>query len=93
MSYVMQIPEEMRKRYLERRKRDIEELTVALEARNFEFFKSVGHQLRGNAITFGYEELSVLGERLEQVSAEANTQAAELCLIEYRNWLQKQGGK
>ncbi len=55
------IPEELRKRYLSRRQKDLDSLVEARACNNFETFRKVGHQLQGNAPTFGYEDLAKLG--------------------------------
>jgi HPt (histidine-containing phosphotransfer) domain-containing protein len=73
------IPDEARLRYIERRKADVEVLRSALGKRTFEDFKRIGHQLKGNAATFGYSDLEKVAIQLEvagdqQDLVEANRQ-------------------
>lgn len=64
----MIIPAEIRQRYLERRKKDLETLKLALQTKNFEEFKRIGHQLKGNAASFGYLDLEKLAIQLETIT-------------------------
>lgn len=64
----MDIPEDMKERYLERRKVDASACTQAVQERDFYHLQRVGHQLKGNALSFGYPELAKIGEALEDVS-------------------------
>ncbi len=88
--FAMKIPEEMRKKYTERRARDAELLTNALEAGELEPFGSVGHQLKGNAATFGYEPLAELGRKMEEAAETHSLSDAKQCLFSLRAWIQDQ---
>ncbi|RZA09706.1 MAG: Hpt domain-containing protein [Proteobacteria bacterium] len=90
MGYTMVIPEEMRKKYLERRRRDIEELSTASEAADTGPFIRVGHQLKGNALTFGYQELADVGARMEEAALAENWEEARACLSLLKSWWEKQ---
>jgi HPt (histidine-containing phosphotransfer) domain-containing protein len=60
------IPDDLRQRYLQRRLQDVAALSEAVKICNFDLFKQVGHQIKGNALTFGYKELEKIAENLEQ---------------------------
>jgi HPt (histidine-containing phosphotransfer) domain-containing protein len=90
MGYTMAIPDEMRKKYLERRRRDIEELTAASASNDPAPFIKVGHQLKGNAITFGYQELADVGARMEDAGNQENWEIARECLDSLKAWLAAQ---
>jgi HPt (histidine-containing phosphotransfer) domain-containing protein len=87
MSYQMKIPDEMRVKYIERRQRDLEELKQAINAGNLEPFQRIGHQLKGNGATYGYEELGELGRRMEEAGNNKSTAEAEACLAEFIRWI------
>lgn len=87
MSYQMKIPDEMRAKYIERRQRDMEELKQALGAGNLEPFQRIGHQLKGNGATYGYEELGELGRRMEEAANGKSLPEAEDCLSELIRWI------
>jgi HPt (histidine-containing phosphotransfer) domain-containing protein len=61
----MQVPEEILIRYFERRKRDVEDCIEHLRSGDMRFIEKVGHQLKGNGVTFGFPELSSIGTELE----------------------------
>lgn len=51
--------------FLANRQRDVDTIRKALVTCDFEEIADIGHKLRGNGATFGFPELSELGERLE----------------------------
>ena len=81
------IPEEARQRYLERRKTDIESLKAALRSRSFEEFKRVGHQLKGNAASFGYGDLEKIAVQLELCGERADVNEATRQVEAFEKWL------
>ena len=81
------IPEEARQRYLERRKSDIESLKAALRSRSFEEFKRVGHQLKGNAASFGYNDLEKIAIQLELCGEREDFNEATRQLEAFQRWL------
>ncbi len=83
------LPHEMYVTYLVRRKSDLAELEKALATSNFEPFKRLGHQMKGNASSFGFNDLAVLAEKLETVSIKDNSLAAEKLLGEFKTWIIK----
>lgn len=87
MSYQMKIPDEMRAKYIERRKRDLDELRQAMAADNLEPFQRIGHQLKGNGATYGYDELGELGRRMEEAGDQKNLADAGACLEELTRWI------
>lgn len=81
------IPEEMRRQYVQRRKTDLSKLIDALAQKDLEVFHRIGHQLKGNASTYGYMDLESIGIRLEEIkSLDDSTEASDL-LAEFRAWL------
>jgi HPt (histidine-containing phosphotransfer) domain-containing protein len=59
--------------YLSRRAQDVELLGEALERKDFESIARTGHNLRGNGVSFGFPELSAIGEALETSARSAST--------------------
>lgn len=57
--------------YIERRQTDITALWAALKMGDYETLSTLGHQLKGSGIAFGFDELSDRGASLEQ-AAKAN---------------------
>lgn len=59
------IPYEIRLKYLERRKTDLQECKTALLKNDFDTFIRVGHQVKGNASTYGFDDLGTIAIHLE----------------------------
>jgi HPt (histidine-containing phosphotransfer) domain-containing protein len=62
----MHILDEHKKKYLNRRIGEIEELKQSLSVDDFDVAINIGHRLKGNGETFGYPIISALGISLEQ---------------------------
>lgn len=60
------IPEEMKAKYIERRKQDYATCVEAFNKSDFETFLRIGHQLKGNAASFGYDDLGLIAANLEK---------------------------
>ena len=87
MSFKMTIPDEMRKKYIERREKDMADLQEALAGSNLEPFKRIGHQLKGNGATYGYDELGELGHPMEEAAGSNQMDLARACLEELAGWI------
>lgn len=61
----MDVPHEMRVSYYKRRLEDHAKCLQAIEAQKTEFIETVGHQMKGNAEPYGFDELAVIGKDLE----------------------------
>lgn len=83
----MEVPEEIQARYMERRKKDLETCLLSLEKKNFNEIEKVGHQLKGNGLTFGYSELSSIGTHLEQAASKRNMTELEKALKDFSSWV------
>lgn len=88
----IEIPEEVRQRYLDRRRRDIECLRSALDSGTFDEFKRIGHQLKGNAASFGYNELESLAVQMEAAAVREDLNEAARQLDLFENWLKTISG-
>jgi HPt (histidine-containing phosphotransfer) domain-containing protein len=87
MEFVMKIPDELRRKYTERRARDAEDLGASLEAGQFDVLARIGHQLKGNASTYGYEELAELGRKMEHAAEGKLLNEARDCLFTLKAWV------
>ncbi|MGZ3652173.1 MAG: Hpt domain-containing protein [Bdellovibrionota bacterium] len=90
MEFAIKIPEELRRKYTERRARDAEDLSVSLESGQFETLSRIGHQLKGNAATYGYEQLAELGRKMEHAAQEQSLPEAQECLFCLKAWVSDQ---
>lgn len=85
------IPEEVRLRYIERRQKDIESLRLALTNKALEEFARIGHQLKGNASSFGYPDLEKIGVQMEQAGMKGDPNEASRSLQMFEEWYTKIG--
>jgi len=54
--------------YLKSRTQELETLKTLLEQANFERIETLGHRLKGNAKSYGFEELGEIGKKLEEAA-------------------------
>ena len=65
-----EIPIELRRKYIERRWADLKKCHDALAINDFSFLINLGHQMKGNAATYGFEKLGIIAEQIEIFSKE-----------------------
>ena len=83
----MEISKEAISRYLTRRKENVITLEQSLSEKNVDAFKMIGHQLKGNARTFGFDDLEVIGVELEKISESHDWVRAQQVLMEFKKWI------
>lgn len=83
------IPEEVRQKYIERRKKDLADCRVALLKLDFKCFAFVGHQIKGNAVTFGFDELTPIAIEMETLAVEKNVDKLHELLNRFEGFLNR----
>lgn len=83
----MQVPDEIKTRYFERRKRDLDQCIEYLKRGELGFIEKVGHQLKGNGVTFGYPELSLIGGKLEVAAQSGDTSEISQLVGKLSDWV------
>jgi len=83
-----EIPKELRVKYLERRWDDLKNCQEALSNKDFDFLSRLGHQLKGNAATYGFEQLGLLAIRLEESAKLKNMTEITSILNLFKDYLQ-----
>jgi HPt (histidine-containing phosphotransfer) domain-containing protein len=83
----------MKQRYLERRQADVTLLVDAISRKDFETLMRIGHQIKGNAATFGYMDLEELAKDLESSGRAANILDAHRLVEKLAEWLLSQNTK
>jgi HPt (histidine-containing phosphotransfer) domain-containing protein len=84
------IPQEARIKYIERRKKDIESLRSALAMNTYDEFKRIGHQLKGNAASFGYMDLEKVAIQMEAAGEKRDHHEALRQLELFEQWWSKE---
>jgi HPt (histidine-containing phosphotransfer) domain-containing protein len=72
----MEVPLKLKLNYIERRKSEIPLCQTSLDQRDFKTLERVGHQLKGNGLTFGFENLAKIGADLESAAKSENYEAS-----------------
>lgn len=83
----MEVPSEIMLKYIERRKRDLEDCLASFERHQYEDIERVGHQLKGNGATFGHPELSIIGKKLEEAAQVQDLENLQTALKEFSQWV------
>ena len=81
------IDQEARQRYTLRRMQDLDKCRHFLSKRDFEGIRTIGHNLKGNGISFGFPELSTLGEQLEFSARDSNFDQVKSLIDSFESWI------
>lgn len=81
------IPDEMKAKYIERRKQDYTTCVEALDKNDFETFLRIGHQLKGNAASFGFDDLGIIAAELEKAAKAQDLTQIKNQLGKFENFL------
>ena len=76
----MIIPKEMRRDYLERRRAELELLKASIANPDFVLIKKMGHQIKGNAKSFNFDDLTEIAVSFEK-AAESKDKFALLTAV------------
>ena len=58
----------LRRKFLSNRRRDLNALAAALSTQDWTALQTLGHRMKGLAGSYGFEEIGVIGSRLEQAA-------------------------
>lgn len=89
----MELPPELYQNYHKRRKADLERLRQAAQNNDVEPFNTLGHQLKGNAPTYGYDDLAELGKKMEALSVEELPTKGRELLDAMESWIKTTEGR
>jgi HPt (histidine-containing phosphotransfer) domain-containing protein len=64
----MQVPINLKIRYLSRRMEEISKLMLSLDQGDFSYAQMIGHQIKGNAATFDIPQIAPLGVEIEKAA-------------------------
>lgn len=60
-------------KYLENRRQDIDKLSRAVAAADFETLRITGHNLYGSGSAYGFDEITTIGAGIEQAATSEDT--------------------
>lgn len=76
----MQVPVELKIKYLSRRIQDIEKLKVSLDQGDYSFAARLGHQVKGNAVTFDVPQIAFIGFEIEKAAKRQDKDRVKILL-------------
>ena len=79
----MEIPLKLRQNYIHRRQEDIISCETALKNSDFKTIEVIGHQMKGNGLSFGYSNIANLGSEMETAAQQKNVEQISSLLIRF----------
>ena len=76
----MQVPVELKRKYLDRKILDIEILMSSLEQNDFGPAAKLGHQVKGNALTFDFPQMAPLGIQIETAAKNKDVESLKMLI-------------
>ncbi len=83
------IPLDARLKYVERRKQDLVDCRTAVSKLDFKILERVGHQIKGNAATFGFDELAKIAIEMENLALKKDVDQLKSNLNRFETYLKK----
>lgn len=84
----MQVPHELKVKYLSRRMEDIQKLRHTLEQDDYSYALKVGHQVKGNAVTFDFPQIAFIGDEMEKAAKKKDKERVKLLIQKMESVLQ-----
>jgi hypothetical protein len=78
-------------RYLEHRARDVAALHRSLDLGDFPTIVRIGHNLRGNGVSYGFPEVGAMGDALEAAATAKDAFEVRAQLRALEAWLSRTG--
>ena len=75
---LMQVPVELKIKYLSRRIQDIEKLKVSLDQGDYSLAVKLGHQVKGNAVTFDVPQIAFIGLEIEKAAKKQDKEKVKI---------------
>ncbi|MBC7457123.1 MAG: Hpt domain-containing protein [Bdellovibrionaceae bacterium] len=83
------IPQEFILQYIERRKTDLEICEHALQSKDFDVMARVGHQIKGNAASFGFNDLGHIAIDMETYALKQDEQNLQKVMNRFHYFLDR----
>lgn len=76
----MIVPIELKIKYLIRRLQDLSKLKQSLEGEDYSFAQLVGHQVKGNAVTFEVPQIAHFGLEIERAAIKCDKEKLRILI-------------
>lgn len=84
----MKVPVELKIKYLSRRIQDIERLRMTLEQDDYSFAQKLGHQVKGNAVTFDVPQIAYIGLEIEKAAIKKDKEKVKILVQKMESAIQ-----
>lgn len=84
----MQVPVELKIKYLSRRIQDIQKLKASLELDDYSFAAKLGHQVKGNAVTFDVPQMAFIGLEMEKAANKKDKEKVKILMCKMETLIQ-----
>lgn len=74
--------------FLSARNQEMPGLWQALNNTDFDYILTIGHRLKGNAGGYGFEQMGLIGAKIEDAAKAKQATQVEILLSELQNYLQ-----
>ncbi len=75
--------------FLRNRNKELETLKLALAAADFEQLRQLGHRMKGVGNSYGFAQVSVLGQEIEDGARSGDRASLEANIAQYGDYLSK----
>ena len=73
--------------FLNNRKKEFDNLRIALAAADFEQLRQLGHRMKGVGVSYGFEHVSALGKSIEDGARSGDRASLQASISEYGEYL------
>lgn len=73
--------------FLKNRTKELDSLSVALKAGDYEQLKQLGHRMKGVGNSYGFAPISEYGKQIEDGAKKADTGVISGCITAYSDYL------
>jgi len=73
--------------FLKNRKKELDNLRIALAAADFEQLRQLGHRMKGVGVSYGFERVSALGKSIEDGARSGDRASLQASIAEYGDYL------
>jgi HPt (histidine-containing phosphotransfer) domain-containing protein len=75
--------------FMKNRRKELDNLRVALAARDFEQLRQLGHRMKGVGVSYGFARVSALGKSIEDGARSGDRALLESSIAQYDDYLAK----
>jgi HPt (histidine-containing phosphotransfer) domain-containing protein len=75
--------------FLENRRKDLELLRAAIAVRDFTALSQIGHRLKGVGRSYGFDQISIMGEKIEAAAKEADGHLLVRLIDDYGHYVRQ----